>query len=328
KIMPALVCGNTIVFKPSSATPLCAAELVKIIEQAGLPKGVLNFITGSAEEVGKPMVRHKALRAISFTGHRDTGEWILKNAGIKRIGLELGGKNGIIVMDDADLDLAADGIIWAGYGTAGQRCTAASRVIALDSVYAKLQRKLVARIGMLRLGNGLERKTDIGPLVSQAAVEKAASYVDIGQEEGASLLVGGGRLKGRGFFYQPTLFGEVQQGMRIAQEEIFGPVVGLLRAGNFDAAIDIMNSVKYGLSASIYTKDVRNAFLAIQHMEAGITYVNASTIGAEVHLPFGGVKETGNGAREGSSGIEEFSEVKTVYVDYSGKLQRAQIDVD
>jgi len=328
KIMPALICGDTVVFKPSSDTPLCAIKLVEILEKAGLPKGVLNLVTGPGEAAGMTIVRHEKVRAISFTGHRDTGKTILKEAGLKKVGLELGGKNGIIVMDDADLNLALDGLIWGGYGTTGQRCTAASRVIVHEKIKEKFEKMLVNRIKKLKLGNGLNPKTDVGPLINKAAQDKSKSYVDIGLEEGGKLLIGGKVPRMNGFFFEPTLFTDCSIDMRISQEEIFGPIVSLIPVKDFDEAIEAMNSVEYGLSSSIYTKDMRKAFLAIQRIEAGITYINSSTIGAEVHLPFGGVKHTGIGTREaGILGIDEFSEVKTVYVDYSGKLQKAQIDI-
>lgn len=327
KLMPALICGNTIVIKPSSDTPLCVVELVKLMEKAGVPKGVVNMITGSGETVGKEIITNKKIRAISFTGSRETGEWITKNAGVKKVDLELGGKNGIIVMDDADIGLAVDGAIWGGFGTTGQRCTAASRVIIHQKVRDHFMRAFVERAKALRLGSGLKKMTDVGPLINRKAVEKVQKYTSIGLDEGAKLLCGGSSLKGKGFFFRPTVFGSVTKDMRIAQEEIFGPIVSVIEFSNTDEAIDIMNSVDYGLSSSIYTKNVDTAFRAIEKIEAGLTYVNSSTIGSEVHLPFGGVKQTGNGTREGGiHGIEEFSEVKTVYVDYSGKLQKAQID--
>jgi aldehyde dehydrogenase (NAD+) len=329
KIMPALICGNTVVFKPSSDTPLCATKLVEVLEGAGLPKGVLNLVTGPGEAAGMTIVRHEKVRAISFTGHRDTGKTILKEAGLKKVGLELGGKNGIIIMDDADLNLALDGAIWGGYGTTGQRCTAASRIIVHEKIKEKFEKMLVSRIKKLKLGNGLNQKTDVGPLINKAAQEKSKSYTDIGLGEGAKLLVGGRIPKMNGFFFEPTLFTDCSMDMRISQEEIFGPIISLIPVKDFDEAIEAMNSVEYGLSSSIYAKDMRMGFLAIQKIEAGITYINASTIGAEAHLPFGGVKHTGIGTREGGwTGVEEFSDIKTVYIDYSGKLQKAQIDME
>lgn len=327
KIMPALVCGNTIVLKPASDTPLCAFKLVEILQQAGLPKGVLNIVSGSGETVGSALIKHKDTRCISFTGSKDTGEFILKNAGIKKVGLELGGKNAIIVMDDANLDLAVDGILWGAFGTTGQRCTAASRVIVHNKLKSELQQRLLKRTKSLRLGSGLKPDTDIGPLINKRALEKTHKYTEIGLNEGAQLLCGGKPIQGQGFFYQPTIFVNVQPNMRIAREEIFGPTVSILNTHSLDEAIQICNSVEYGLSSSIYTNNIQAAFKAISKIEAGITYVNSSTIGAEVHLPFGGIKKTGNGTREaGILGIDEFTEVKTVYIDYSGKLQKAQID--
>ncbi len=326
KLGAALVCGNTVVLKPSSDTPLCAYEMVKLFEKAGLPPGVLNLVTGPASTVGEAMVKHPEIDGISFTGSKATGEWITKNAGLKKVGLELGGKNAIIVMDDADLELAVDGIIWGAFGTTGQRCTSTSRVIADSCIKEKLVGEIVARAKKLRLGSGLLKTTDVGPLINKAALEKTERYVRIGQDEGAKLLCGGKRSPGNGFFFQPTVFDSVQKEMRIAREEIFGPVLSILQFDELDEAIDIANSVEYGLSSSIYTKDVNNAFRAIEGIESGITYVNSSTIGAEVHLPFGGVKGTGHTREAGILGIDEFSHVKSVYVDYSGKLQRAQID--
>jgi len=326
KIMPALIAGNTIVFKPSSDTPLCAIKFVEILEKAGFPKGVINLVTGSGGTAGMHLVRHKKVRGISFTGHKDTGIEILRVAGIKKVGLELGGKNPIIVMDDADLNLALDGVIWGGYGTTGQRCTAASRVIVHENIKDEFEKMLVERIKKLRLGNGLEPDVDVGPLVNQTAQEKSKTYVDIGLKEGAKLLIGGQIPKMKGWFFEPTLFTNCSIDMKIAQEEIFGPIVSLISAKDLNDAINIANSVEYGLSSSIYTKNIRNAFKAIEKLDAGLTYINASTIGSEVHLPFGGVKGSGTTREGGWTAIDEFSEMKTVYFDYSGKLQRAQID--
>jgi acyl-CoA reductase-like NAD-dependent aldehyde dehydrogenase len=326
KLMPALICGNTVVFKPASDTPLCAIRFVEILEKAGIPKGVVNLVTGSGEDAGLPIVRHKSVRCISFTGSRDTGLQITKEAGIKKVGLELGGKNGIIVLEDADLNLAVDGVIWGGYGTTGQRCTAASRVIVQQSIKEKFEAALVQRVSKLRLGSGLDRRTDVGPLINKKAFEKVHSYTELGIREGAKLLCGGSGLKGKGFFYQPTLFTGATYDMKIAQEEIFGPTVCIIAVKDLEEAIEAMNSVSYGLSSSIYTSSMRSAFKAIEGIEAGLTYVNSSTIGAEAHLPFGGVKQTGNTREAGILGIDEFSETKTVYFDYSGRLQKAQID--
>jgi aldehyde dehydrogenase (NAD+) len=326
KIMPALIDGNTIVFKPSSDTPLCAIKFVEILEKAGFPKGVINLVTGSGGTAGMHLVRHKKVRGISFTGHKDTGIEILRAAGIKKVGLELGGKNPIIVMDDADLNLALDGVIWGGYGTTGQRCTAASRVIVHENIKDEFEKMLVERIKKLRLGNGLEPDVDVGPLVNQTAQEKSKTYADIGLKEGAKLLIGGQIPKMKGWFFEPTLFTNCSIDMKIAQEEIFGPIVSLISAKDLNDAINIANSVEYGLSSSIYTKNIRNAFKVIEKLDAGLTYINASTIGSEVHLPFGGVKGSGTTREGGWTAIDEFSEMKTVYFDYSGKLQRAQID--
>src|SRR3989344_2103171 len=329
KIMPALICGNSILFKPSSDTPLCAIELVKIIEQSGVPKGVVNLLTGPADPVGTTIVKHEKIRAISFTGNRATGDWILKNAGIKNVGLDLGGKNAIIGMEDANLDLALEGVVWGAFGTTGQRCTACSRVIVHKKVADKFTRMLLAKTKKLRLGNGLNPNVDVGPLVNKSSLEKVHTYTEVGLDEEAKLLCGGKRHGKKGFFYEPTIFKNVTKDMRIAQEEIFGPVLSIIEVKNFDEAIDVVNDIEYGLSSSIYTQDINRAFQAIKHIEAGITYINSSTIGAESHLPFGGIKHTGNGTREaGILGIDEFSETKTIFIDYSGKLQRATIDTE
>ncbi|MCZ7403057.1 MAG: aldehyde dehydrogenase family protein [Candidatus Methanoperedens sp.] len=331
KIMPALIAGNTLVIKPASDTPILSIELVKILEKAGLPGGVLNLVMGEGSTVGSAIVHHPKIRAVSFTGSLETGKWILGEAArdMKKVSLELGGKNPIIVMEDADLDLAVDGIIWGAFGTTGQRCTAASRVIAHEKIIKELQAKLIKRTKALRLGNGLLDTVDVGPVINNSQLRKIAQYVDIGKNEGANLVLGGRVVKPlAGYFFEPTIFTDVTPDMRIAREEIFGPVVSMLSAADVDEAIRIANSVEYGLSSSIYTASMRNAFRAIEKIEAGITYINASTIGAEIHLPFGGVKSTGNGTREaGTTAIEEFTEIKTVYIDYSGKLQKAQIDV-
>jgi aldehyde dehydrogenase (NAD+) len=327
KICPALVCGNTIVFKPSSDTPRCAYQFVELLVKAGLPPGVINLVFGSGEEIGMALVKHPDVRMVSFTGSAGTGEQILKNAGIKKIGLELGGKNPIIIMDDADLNLALEGVLWGAFGTTGQRCTAASRVIIHESVREQFESMLLQRTQQLRLGSGLESRTDVGPLINKKAAEKTAYYCSLGQQEGAKLLCGGKPVPGNGFFFQPTIFSGVLPSMRIAQEEIFGPVLSVISVKSFEEAVTVANNISYGLSASIYTKNISFALAAIHEIESGLVYVNSSTIGSEVHLPFGGIKGTGNGTREaGIEGINEFSETKTVYIDFSGKLQKAQID--
>jgi aldehyde dehydrogenase (NAD+) len=333
KILPALVCGNTVVFKPATDTPALGERFVELLDEAGIPKGVVNIVHGGGGEVGDRLVRHPDVRVISLTGSRETGVEVMRNAAdtLKHVHLELGGKNAIIILDDADLDLAVEGIVWSAFGTSGQRCTAASRVIVQRGVYDALQSKLVAAAERLQLGPGWEDETDIGPVINRSALEKIDSYTQIGKGEGARLLTGGeiasGDGLGDGFFYRPTIFGDVEAGMRIAQEEIFGPTTALIPVDDFDDAVSVANGVKYGLSSSIYTRDVNKAFRAMRDLVTGITYINAGTIGAEVHLPFGGTKDTGNGHREaGQAALDVFTEWKAVYVDYSGKLQRAQID--
>ena len=333
KLVPALICGNTVVIKPATDTPLSVVNFVKIFEKAGLPPGVLNLVTGSGTEVGTPMTEHDKVDLVSFTGSTDTGSVIASSCAknMKQYSLEMGGKNAIIVMDDADLDLAVEGVLFGAFGTTGQRCTACSRVIVHKKVLKKFTEMLVARTKNLKLGDGLKAKTDVGPLVNESQRTKVDNYVQIGKNEGAKLLTGGNYATGKdcknGSFYQPTIFGDVAPRMRIAQEEIFGPVLAIIPCNNFEQAVEIVNDSKFGLSSAIYTRDVNRAFKAIETLDTGITYINASTIGAEIQLPFGGTKGTGNGHREaGTAALEIFSEWKSIYVDYSGTLQKAQID--
>jgi alpha-ketoglutaric semialdehyde dehydrogenase len=335
KLIPALVCGNTVVLKPASDTPALAQRFVELLVEAGIPDGVVNIVHGGGGTVGNALVRHPDVRVITLTGSRETGVQVLKDAAdtLTHVHLELGGKNAIVVLDDADLELAVDGIVWSAFGTSGQRCTAASRVIVQRGAYDELQKRLVERVEKLRLGPGWEDDSDVGPVINESALEKIHSYTGIGKDEGAKLLTGGevasdGDL-GKGFFYRPTIFADVDPGMRIAQEEIFGPTTALIPVADLDEAIRVSNGIKYGLSSSIFTQDVNAAFRAMRDLEAGITYVNAGTIGAEVHLPFGGTKDTGNGHREaGQAALDVFTEWKSIYVDYSGRLQRAQIDTE
>jgi acyl-CoA reductase-like NAD-dependent aldehyde dehydrogenase len=333
KTLPALVAGNTVVFKPATDTPALGERYVEILVEAGVPAGVVNIVHGGGGVVGNALVEHPDVPVISLTGSRETGVAVTKTGAdrLKHIHLELGGKNAIIVLDDADLDLAVEGIIWSAFGTSGQRCTAASRVIAHEAVYDKLASRLVDEAEKMQLGYGWEDETDVGPVINQAALDKIHSYTEIGKDEGATLLTGGEVASGNGlengFYYRPTVFGDVDPQMRIAQEEIFGPTTAVIKVRNVDEAIDVSNGIRYGLSSSIFTQDVNRAFRAMRDLKAGITYINAGTIGAEVHLPFGGVKDTGNGHREaGQAALDFFTEWKSIYVDYSGKLQKAQID--
>jgi acyl-CoA reductase-like NAD-dependent aldehyde dehydrogenase len=335
KTMPALVCGNTVVIKPASLTPLSVVMLAEAFEEAGLPPGVFNVVTGGGREVGEPMLRNPKVAVISFTGSTEVGRDISVACApqFKHVHLEMGGKNVIMVMDDADVDLAVDGALWSAFGTAGQRCTAASRIVVHAKVYDEFVDKLAGRAKKMRVGNGLDPKVDMGPNVSKGQLETTKQYVQIGKDEGARIAAGGNVLGDggyeKGFFHEPTVFVDATPDMRIAQEEIFGPVTTVMKCQSLDEAIAIGNGVRYGLSSSIYTRDVNKAFVAMRDMYTGIFYVNAPTIGAETHLPFGGVKQTGNGHREaGVAGIDVFSEWKSVYIDYSGSLQRAQIDTE
>ena len=323
KLSAALICGNSIILKPSSDTPLCATEFVKVLEQAGVPPGVVNLVTCPGK-VFEAAVTDPRVRAISFTGHKDTGKRLTQIVGIKRFSYELGSKNAIIVMDDADLDLAVDGVVWAAFGTQGQRCTACSRVIVHQKVKSEFERKLVERVKRIKVGDPLDPKTEMGPVANQAQLEKASKYLEIGQREGARLLHFGGPKKG--LYFLPTIFTDANIDMNICRDEIFGPILAIIPCNSLQNAIDITNSVDYGLVSSIYTNDIGNAMRAAYKLETGITYVNAPTIGSEIHLPFGGVKNSGHARESGILGIDEFSEIKTVYIDYSGRLQRAQIE--
>ncbi|MDQ4044808.1 MAG: aldehyde dehydrogenase family protein [Chloroflexota bacterium] len=335
KMTPALVTGNTVVFKPATYTPKLAIRFVEVLQEAGIPDGVVNLVTGSGLDVGDPLVSHADVPLLSFTGSTETGIRVATEAAKmnKRVTLEMGGKNAVIVMDDADLDLATEGILWGAFGTTGQRCTATSRVVVHASVKQELEDRLANRASEMKLGDGLLDSTDIGPIVSDSQLQNVHKYIDIGRSEGARLVTGGeirseGEL-GNGFFHEPTIFSDVSRDMRIANEEIFGPVVSLIPVDTLEEAVDIVNSVEYGLSAAIFTQNVNNAFRAMQDIYTGILYINAGTTGAEIHLPFGGTKGTGNGHREaGTAALDFYTEWQAIYVDYSGKLQRAQIDTD
>ncbi|TRM11602.1 aldehyde dehydrogenase family protein [Lentibacillus cibarius] len=335
KSFPAIVAGNAVIWKPATETPIMAYELAKIFEDAGLPKGVLNVVYGKGSAVGDAMVHHGDIRVISFTGSDVTGRNIASECGkqLKKVSLEMGGKNAVIVMDDADLDLAAEGIIWSAYGTSGQRCTAASRVIVHEDVKERLEERLLAGIEKLTIGDGLDETNKVGPIINKAGLEKIQKYIQIGKEEGAKLVAGGYVLEdgdfAKGHYFAPTLFTDAKPDMRIAQEEIFGPVLSLIPVKSFEEAIEVNNGVSYGLSSSIFTTDANRVFQAQRDLDTGIVYVNAGTTGAEIHLPFGGTKGTGNGHRDsGVQALDVFTEWKAVYVDYSGKLQRAQIDTE
>ena len=333
KIMPALVSGNTVVLKPAEDTPLSACHLVQVLTEAGVPRGVVNLVSGDGPNAGAPLAQHKAVPVISFTGSSSVGRLVAQACApdFKHCSLEMGGKNIIIVMDDANLDLAIDGAVWGGFGTTGQRCTASSRLAVHKSVYKEFVTRFVERAKSLKVGDGLDPATEMGPLINERQLNTVMSCVELGQNEGAKLLTGGTRLTGgaydKGWFYAATVFGDCSPNMRVAQEEIFGPVVSVIPIGSLSEAIEVANGVRYGLSASIYTRDVNRAFQATRDLYTGIVYVNAPTIGAETHLPFGGTKQTGNGHREAAiAAIDFFTEWKSVYIDYSDKLQRAQID--
>lgn len=333
KMFPALTCGNAVILKPAEDVPHTATALVEALLEAGLPPEVIQLVHGLGETAGKALVEHPRVPVISFTGSTETGRIVGETCGRmhKRLSLEMGGKNAMIVLDDANIELALEGVLWGAFGTTGQRCTATSRLVLQSGIHDDLLGRLVDRVRALKLGDGRQPGTDVGPLINEPALKKVEKYVDIGVSEGADLLIGGRRPTGKGlengFFYEPTIFARVEPGMRIEQEEIFGPVLSVMRVTSVDEAFAINNGVKYGLSSSVYTSDVAVAFRAQSELDNGITYINAPTIGAEAHLPFGGVKQTGNGHREGGWEVYEFySETKVGYIDFSGQLQRAQID--
>jgi len=335
KIMPALISGNTVVFKPSSYTSVAASKLVQALEEAGVPKGVLNLVHGRGEDIGEHLATHPEIDGVSFTGSTAVGEKLAARCVElgKKVSCEMGGKNAIIVMDDADLALAVEGAVWGGFGTTGQRCTAASRVVVHQDVYDTFLEMFTNAARELKLGNGLLEKTDVGPVINRAQMEKVLNYIDVGKEEGSKLLTGGKVCRegdcARGYFIEPTIFSDVEARMRIAQEEVFGPVVSVLKARDLEDAITIANSTKYGLVSAIYTRDVNKSAIAERELDTGIVYINSSTIGAEIQLPFGGTRKSGLGHREagGRGGaLDMFTKWKVIYRDYSGKLQKAQID--
>jgi aldehyde dehydrogenase (NAD+) len=332
KLFPALVCGNTVVVKPAEDTPMTAVRFFEILEEAGIPPGVANLVTGYGPEAGHPLVTHPDVDMVSFTGSRAVGRQIAISAGedLKHVSLEMGGKNALVVLDDADVSEAVTGALWGGFSTAGQRCTASSRLVVDHKVADDVVAGLVEGIERLVVGDPLDTETNLGPLINRKQLDRVHSYTEVGQEEGAQLVVGGEKLEESfdgGYFYAPTLFDHASPNMRIAQEEIFGPTITVIRVDGYDEAIEVANGTRYGLSAAVYTRDTGRALRAVRDLEAGLVYLNAPTIGSEIHLPFGGVKDTGNGHREsGTAAIDQFTELKTVFLDYSGTLQRAHID--
>lgn len=333
KIFPALVAGNTVVFKPSEETPEMGWHLAKLLEEVGVPPGVFNVVHGNGPNVGWPMVQHPGVDVLSFTGSNAVGTRIATEGARlgKRVSLEMGGKNAVIVLDDADLSLAANAVAWGAFGTTGQRCTATSRVIVHEHVHDELVKLVTQRAQAIKLGDGLLDGVEMGPLVNARQLERVSGYMKVGADEGAKVVAGGTRARGEGlengFFFQPTVLTDVRPDMRVAQEEIFGPVVGFVKVKSLEEAIAVNNGTPFGLSSSIFTANVNAAFTAMRDLGTGIVYVNHGTTGAETHLPFGGTRATGNGHREaGHTMLDAFTEWKSVYVDFSGKVQRAQID--
>src|SRR5512138_3039506 len=331
KIFPALVAGNTVIWKPSPETPAISAAFVKVFEEAGLPPGVFNLLLAPGADVAKALVSHPGVRVISFTGSTQTGRAIAESAARlnKKVSLEMGGKNAIIVLDDANIDLVTEATLWAAFGTSGQRCTAASRLIVQKGIASKVKESLAEKTKKLKLGDGLDSKVEVGPVINKSAIDRIHNYVQIGQREGARILTGASvaDVNGKGFFYTPTLFDGVQPGSTLEAEEIFGPVLSIIEVESLEEAVEVNNRSQYGLSTSIFTQDVNKAFIAMRDIFSGLVYINHGTTGAEIQFPFGGIRGTGNGHREaGQAALDVFTEWKSIYVDYSGKLQRAQID--
>ncbi len=323
KTFPALLAGNAVILKPASDTPLLALKLAEIFYNAGLPAGVLNVVTGPGGSLGNALVSHKKVNMISLTGSTEVGRHVAEICGrdLRRCALELGGKNAVIVLEDADLELAVESVARGAFGTTGQRCTATSRVIVQKSVQQAFTDRLVATAEKLRVGDGLNPETDMGPLVNSGRVKAVHEYTEIGKLEGAKLVLGGSPLTvgdyREGAFYKPTVFTDVGPSMRIATEEIFGPFVSIMPVASYEEAVKVANSTEYGLSTAIFTESIRLTFRAMRDIESGLVYFNAPTTGAEIHLPFGGMKASGNGHRElGSSAVEEFSEIKSIFVSY------------
>jgi methylmalonic acid semialdehyde dehydrogenase len=332
KLAPALVAGNTVVFKPATLTPGTAVRLVEIFQEAGIPPGVLNLVLGSGSEAGDEVVSHPAVRAISFTGSNQIGVALYEQAARRgvRVQCEMGGKNPVVILEDCDINLAVESTVQGAFGSTGQRCTATSRAIVVDEIADNFIERVVARAESLRLGDGAQAETEVGPIVDAAQFKSVLSYIDIGREDGASLVCGGGPADGaglrKGYFVKPTVFAGVTPDMRIAREEIFGPVLSVMRARDFEEALQWANDSEYGLSSSIFTSDATRIFRFVEEIETGMTHINSPTTGGEAHVPFGGIKSTGVGAFEqGSTALDFYTELKVVYVDYTGRKREGNL---
>lgn len=332
KIAPALVAGNTVVFKPAESTPGTAVRLCEIFIEAGVPPGVLNLVLGKGSEVGDEIVNHPAVRAVSFTGSTETGIKLYQQAAKRGIPVqcEMGGKNPVVVLEDCDMDLAVESTAQGAFGSTGQRCTATSRAVVIDTIADEFVQKIVERAKSFRLGDGSDPESHIGPSVDEKQFNTVLKYIDIGREDGATLLCGGKRAEGEelenGYFIEPTVFDHVTPDMRIAREEIFGPVLSILRVKDFEEAMIVANDSDYGLSSSVFTNDANDIFRFIQEIESGMTHINSPTTGGEAHIPFGGIKSTGIGAREqGSTSLDFYTELKVVYVDYTGRKREGNL---
>ena len=332
KIAPALVAGNTVVFKPATITPATAVRLVELLAEAGVPKGVLNLVLGSGSEAGDEIVNHRAVRAVSFTGSNEVGVGLYEQCARRgaKVQCEMGGKNPVVVMEDADMNLAVESTVQGAFGSAGQRCTATSRAIVVDRVADNFIERVIQRAETMRVGPGSDPQTEMGPLVDSNQFKSVLRYVDAGREDGASLVCGGEPADGaglrKGYFVKPTVFVGVTPDMRIAREEIFGPVLSVMRVRDFDEAMRWANDSEYGLSSSIFTNDAARIFRFVDEIETGMTHVNSPTTGGEAHIPFGGIKATGVGEREqGSTALDFYTELKVVYVDYTGRRREGNL---
>jgi methylmalonic acid semialdehyde dehydrogenase len=332
KIAPALVAGNSVVFKPASLTPATAVRVVELFEEAGIPKGVLNLVLGSGADVGDEILSHPAVKAVSFTGSNEIGIRLYEQVSRRgaKVQCEMGGKNPVVIMEDADLDLAVESTAQGAFGSTGQRCTATSRAIVVNEVADEFVGRIAQRARSMRIGSGIDPQTEMGPSVDENQFNTVLRYIDIAREDGAELVYGGSRADGdgldKGYFVQPTVFDRVTHDMRIAREEVFGPVLSVLRVKDFDEAMQVANDSEYGLSSSIFTNDAARIFRFVDEIETGMTHINSPTTGGEAHIPFGGVKATGIGDREqGSTALDFYTEIKVVYVDYTGRKREGNL---
>ena len=332
KIAPALVAGNTVVFKPATLTPATAVRIVEIFEEAGIPPGVLNLILGSGSEAGDEIIGHPAVKAVSFTGSNPVGIRLYEQVSRRgaKCQCEMGGKNPVVILEDCDMELAIENTAQGAFGSSGQRCTATSRAVVVDKIADEFVDRVAKRAQSMRIGDGMDPQTEMGPSVDETQFNTVLQYLNIGREDGATLVCGGERATGnglgKGYFVKPTVFDNVTPDMRIAREEIFGPVLSVMRVKGFEEAMTVANDTEFGLSSSIFTNDVARMFRFVDEIETGMTHINSPTTGGEAHIPFGGIKGTGIGEREqGSTALDFYTELKVVYVDYTGRKREGNL---